>query len=120
MATISATGVIVPSAFDTWLIEAMRVRGVNSFSYSSRMIWPLLSTGATFRMAPFSAASCCQGTMLAWCSSQVMTISSPSLTLRPPHALAMRLMPSVVPRTKMMLSGDGALMNARTLERAAS
>ena len=49
MATMSATGVIVPSAFETWLIEATRVRGVNSFSYSSRMICPVLSTGATLQ-----------------------------------------------------------------------
>ena len=39
--------------------------------------WPRSSTGATRRRAPFSAHSICQGTMLAWCSSQVMTISSP-------------------------------------------
>ena len=38
--------------------------------------------------------------MLAWCSSQVMTISSSFRTLRRPQAWATRLMPSVVPRTK--------------------
>ena len=117
---ISVTGVMVPSAFETWVNETMRVLGLRSFSYSSRMIWPLSSTGATRSLAPFSAQSCCQGTMLAWCSSYVMTISSSLSTLRPPQLWAMRLMPSVVAAHEDDLSGDGALMNVRTFSRAPS
>ncbi len=42
---------------------------------------------------PSRRTACCQGTMLAWCSSQVMTISSPAPTLRRPQLWATRLMP---------------------------
>ena len=66
------------------------------------------------QLAPFSAASCCQGTMLAWCSRCVMTISSPSLTLRPPQPW--REVDALGRAAhKDDLSGDGALMKARTL-----
>ena len=81
---------------------------------------PASSTGATRSFAPFSAASCCQGTMLAWCSSQVMTISSPSPMLRRPQLCATRLMPSVAPRTKTMSLTELALRKRRTFSRAAS
>ena len=53
--------------------------------------------------ALLASHSICHGTMLAWCSRLVTTISSPSLTLRPPQALATRLIASVVPRTQTML-----------------
>ena len=58
--------------------------------------------------------------MFAWCSSQVMTISSPAWMLRRPQLWATRLMASVAPRTKMISRGDGAFTNRRTLSRAAS
>ena len=37
------------------------VFSLSSFWYSSRRIWPSSSTGMTRILAPFSAASCCQG-----------------------------------------------------------
>ena len=58
--------------------------------------------------------------MLAWCSSLVITISSPSPTLRRPQACATRLMASVVPRTKTISLAEGALRKRRTFSRAAS
>ena len=100
IAIISCAGVIVPSAFDTWENETSFVRGPSRRSYSSRSTWPGSSTGATRSFAPFSAQSICHGTMLAWCSSQVMTISSSFRMLRRPQLCAIRLIPSVVPRTK--------------------
>ncbi|MCY1307934.1 hypothetical protein D9M69_225550 [compost metagenome] len=64
-AMISATGVMVPRALETWVTDTSLVRGQSSLAYSSRMICPLSSTGITRIFAPTSAASCCQGTMLA-------------------------------------------------------
>ena len=87
ISTISRAGVMVPSAFETCVKETMRVRGLSSFSYSSRMIWPCVIDRRDAKCAPFSEASCCQGTMLAWCSSQVMTISSPAFDVAPAPAL---------------------------------
>ena len=87
ISTISRAGVTVPSAFETWVNETSCVRGPSSFSYSSRRTWPRSSTGATRSRAPFSAQSSCQGTMFAWCSSQVMTISSPFADVAPAPAL---------------------------------
>ena len=84
------------------------------------MIWPVSSTGATRNRAPVAAHSCCHGTMLAWCSSHEITISSPAPTLARPHACATRLMPSVVPRTNTISRLDGAPMNFATVSRADS
>ena len=50
--------------------------------------------------------------MLAWCSSQVMTISSPAPMYWRPQLWATRLMPSVVPRTKTISSTEPALQEA--------
>jgi hypothetical protein len=111
---------MVPSAFETCEIDTNRVRGPSSFSYASSTTRPRSSTGATRRRAPVSDASCCQGTMLAWCSSQLITISSPAATLRRPQLLATRLMASVAPRVKTMSLGEGAFKKRRTLSRAAS
>ena len=65
MAIISAAGVTVPSALETVGSATMRVRGLNSFSYSSSRMSPRSSTGATRNFAPVAAQSCCQGTILA-------------------------------------------------------
>ena len=97
-----------------------RVRGSSSFSYSSRMIWPLSSTGATRSFAPFSAASCCQGTMLAWCSRCVMTISSSLLDVASAPGLGDEVDALGRAAHEDDLSGDGALMNVRTFARAPS
>ncbi len=58
-----------------------------------------------FRIAPVFCEISCQGTILAWCSRWVMTISSPGCRCLPPHACATRLIASVVPRTNTMLFG---------------
>ena len=82
---ICRAGVTVPSAFETWESDTTLVREPSSFWYSSSSICPSLSTGATRSLAPTSLHNCCQGTILAWCSSQVITISSPSLTFCRPQ-----------------------------------
>ena len=58
--------------------------------------------------------------MFAWCSSQVMTISSSCPTLRRPQLCATRLMPSVVPRTKTISRVDGGIEEAPHLLARAS
>ena len=118
--TICCTGTTVPSALETWVTETILVRGFSSLRYSSMSTWPESSTGITRIFAPLAAASCCQGTMLAWCSRWETMISSPSPTCCQPQLLATRLMASVVPRTKMTSFTSGALMKRRTRSRAPS
>ena len=63
-AAISSTGVIVPSALDTWVTARCFVRVVSSLVYSSiRQLSRDSSTGITLSTAPVSDASICQGTM---------------------------------------------------------
>ena len=119
-ATISLTGTTVPSAFDTCVTATILVRSFRSFWYSSSSTWPESSTGITRSLAPLAAASCCQGTMLAWCSRWLTMISSPSPMCCAPQLLATRLMASVVPRTKITSFTSGALMNCFTRWRAPS
>jgi len=85
--TIWRTGVIVPKAFETCVTDTRRVLGPSSFSNSSSRICPSSSTGATRRRAPVSAANICQGTIFAWCSIQLMTISSSLPIWRRPQLL---------------------------------
>ncbi|MCY1550470.1 hypothetical protein D9M68_867270 [compost metagenome] len=110
----------MPSAFETCVTATIFVRSFSSLRYSSSSTWPESSTGITRSFAPLAAASCCHGTMLAWCSRFDTMISSPSPTCWPPQLLATRLMASVVPRTKITSSTSGALMNLRTRSRAPS
>ena len=49
-----------------------------------------------------------------------MTISSPAFTFLRPHELVTRLMPSVVPRTKMSSLVKRELTKRLTLERVSS
>ena len=58
--------------------------------------------------------------MLEWCSIAEMTISSPALTLWRPQELATRLMPSVVPRTKISSFLKRAFKKRRAFERVSS
>mmetsp|Transcript_33012 Transcript_33012/g.77443 ORF Transcript_33012/g.77443 Transcript_33012/m.77443 type:complete len:212 (-) Transcript_33012:52-687(-) len=120
MATSSCTGTTVPSALLTWVTASSLVLGPISLVASLRMICPVSSTGITRRCAPLRAASCCQGTMLAWCSRWETTISSPAPTCCSPQVLATRLIASVAPRTKMTSSAERALTNCATVLRAAS
>ena len=117
---ISAAGVTVPNALDTCVNETNLTREVSSFWYSASKICPLSSTGATLRIAPVSWQSCCQGTILAWCSRCEITISSPAPMCFLPHVLATKLIASVVPRTNTTWSTDGALIKRRTVSRAPS
>ena len=73
--------------------------------------------GMIRRRAPVSSQSICQGTMLEWCSIAEMRISSPAPTLGRAKLWATRLMPSVVPRTKMISFSSAAWMKRRTLAR---
>ena len=57
--------------------------------------------GNDAQLRAFSSQSICQGTMLEWCSMAEMMISSPAFTFWRPQELLTRLMPSVVPRTKI-------------------
>ena len=49
--------------------------------------------------------------MLEWCSMAERMISSPGLRVDRPQVAATRLMPSVVPRVKMISRASAALMN---------
>ena len=80
------TGVTVPSALETWVAATSLVRGPSRSSNSLSSRLPASSTGATFRTAPVCCESSCHGTMLAWCSRWVMTISSPGPRCLPPQA----------------------------------
>ena len=115
-----STGTTVPSALDTCVTATSLVRSLSSFWYSSRRTWPVSSTGITRSVAPFSAASICQGTMFAWCSRCDTTISSPSWMFCLPHENATRFTPSVAPRTKTISSDEPAPRNFATLLRADS
>ena len=79
-----------------------------------------MSTGIQRSSMPFSAASMCHGTMLAWCSISEMTTASPGPRLAPPHDRAMRFIASVAFFVKMTSDADGALMKRATLARAPS
>ena len=76
--------------------------------------------GQETEFAPVRSASNCHGTMLLWCSISVSRISSPALTFFVPQRCATRLMPSVVPRVKIISSALRALMNFAARVRAAS
>ncbi len=81
---------------------------------------PSSSIGTTQSLAPVASRTCCQGTMFEWCSSSVITISSPGPSSLRAQAWATRLMASVVPRVQMISSLWRAARNARTRSRAVS
>ncbi|SKV28044.1 Uncharacterised protein [Mycobacteroides abscessus subsp. abscessus] len=62
------------------------VRGPTRSSSSASSRLPASSTGATLITAPVFCAISCHGTILAWCSRWVMTISSPCPRFLPPQA----------------------------------
>ncbi len=76
----------MPSALETWLAATSLVRGPSSSSNSDSSRLPASSIGAHFRTAPVFCEISCQGTILAWCSRCVMTISSPGCRCLPPQA----------------------------------
>ena len=117
----SATGLIVPSELEMWVIASNFTWGVRNWSRreaSSRPMSPV--TGRQTSRAPVCSVSSCQGTILLWCSISVSRMMSPARTCLAPQACATRLMPSVVPRVKMISSGVRALTNWAARARAAS
>ena len=113
------TGVMVPSTLDT-------ADTPTSFTPSSRRSRPVRSSrpslvrGIQRSSMPRSAASWCQGTMLAWCSSSVISTTSPSARLFRPHEWATRLMDSVAFLVNSTSRSDGAPMKRWTARRASS
>ena len=81
---------------------------------------PSSSIGAQSISAPTRSASCCQGTMLEWCSISVRTMRSPAPTLASPQARATRLIASVALRTKSTSRRSPAPMWSATVARAPS
>src|SRR4051794_6687520 len=121
---ICATGLIVPSMFETQVSETTLVRSLISssmFEVSSRpsSVRPNHRNPARLR-----SVSSCQGTMLEWCSISVISTSSPGPIASGPvaHAsvFATRLRASDAFLVKMTSSRDGALRNAATLSRPPS
>ncbi len=118
--TMVFTGLIVPRLFDTSEIDTILVRSVMSDSRPSRTRRPSSSISMYFNVAPVLAASSCHGTMFEWCSMTEIRISSPSPTWSRPHAVATRLIASVVPRVQIHSAALGALIQLATFSRAAS
>ena len=72
-ATISVTGLMVPSALLTWAMASSFGPWASLSRRSSRSRRPSSVMATYSRRAPTSRVSCCQGTMLAWCSSWVVS-----------------------------------------------
>ena len=96
------------------------VFGVIALMTSSAVMTPSSSQSTHLMTAPFCSRRKCQGTMLAWCSRIVSTISSPAWMCSRPKLDATRLIASVADLVKTISSVVSALRNARTLSRAAS
>ncbi len=79
-AATAATGLSVPSVFDTCTSDTTLVRCVIRSSTVDRSSRPSSVMPNQRRVAPVRSASSCHGTMLEWCSISVMTISSPGPT----------------------------------------
>ena len=85
------TGLMVPRTFDIAVKQNALVPSSNR-SRSVRSSRPSGVSGSQRISKPFSAASICQGTMLAWCSIWVSSTASPSPRFAPPHDRATRFM----------------------------
>ncbi len=130
-ATTGSTGVIAPVTFDTCVNATTRVRSVMTLAASSTRTRPSSSTSNQRRTAPVRAASSCHGTMFAWCSASVTTISSPGASAKrraasPPRPsvafeipYATRLIAAVAPDVHTISPGR-APTNAATSARASS
>ena len=116
---ISATGLIVPSMFDTQVSETTLVRSVIRSSMFDRSSRPSSVSPNQRSRAPLRSVRSCHGTMLEWCSISVMTTSSPAPMARSPvaHAsvFATRLSASEAFFVKITSSRLGALMKRRHL-----
>jgi len=114
-------GVMHPITFDTCWMDTILVRLVTrvAIAWMSRHPFSTLS-GMNLRTAPFSSASNCHGTILLWCSSSVIRISSPFSTFALPYVDASRFRLSVAPEVKIISSREGALRKDLSLSRDAS
>mmetsp|Transcript_975 Transcript_975/g.2694 ORF Transcript_975/g.2694 Transcript_975/m.2694 type:complete len:201 (+) Transcript_975:571-1173(+) len=120
-ATTAGTGSSQPSTLDTCGRATSLVLSPRRERRCARSMHPAsVSIRAYLTTAPVRCARSCQGTMLAWCSTSLTTISSPGPTLSRPHECATRLMASVAPRVKTISRRDAALTNCATLSRAPS
>ena len=117
--TRRSTGLSVPSTLDMAANDTTLAPST-SRSRSVRSRWPSGPTGIQRSSMPSSATSWCQGTMLAWCSSSVMTTGSPARRLAGPQALATRLSASVAFLVNTTSRSLAAPMNRATLARAPS
>ncbi len=84
---ISATGLIVPSTFDTCATPTTFTRpSASTESSSSSDSSPPSDTDRYRSRAPVSSHRSCHGTMFEWCSISVMSTSSPAPTFSRPQA----------------------------------
>ena len=116
-----STGLIVPSELETRLFATTFTFPDAAIS-SSASSWssPWSSIGMCLKLAPVRLAMNCHGTKFEWCSSSVITTTSPGPRLSCPQAYATRLIASVALRVKTISRAAGALRNARTFSRAPS
>ena len=85
ISTISRTGLIVPSVFETWVKATSFGLSRRRTSKTSRRRSPSSVIGMNSRSPSFSWTRSCHGTRLAWCSISVRTIASPRSMFRRPH-----------------------------------
>ncbi len=111
---------MVPRTFETWVSAMSLVFLVIMVGSWSVLRVPLSLIGSILREAFLRVQSCCQGTMLEWCSISVMMMLSPGLRLVSAYECAIRLIDAVVPGVKMISSGCDALMNCWTFVRTDS
>ncbi len=114
-------GLMVPSAFEMWLMATIFVSLLSRESILVRSHSPESVTGMTSSFAPVLWQSICHGTMFEWCSSADMRIRSPALIF-PENVReeAIRLMLSVVPDVNMISWLDVAFRFLAMFSRAAS
>ena len=117
---ICSTGTTVPRLLDKCVTATILVRLVTWATHSSSKSSPRSFIGMTLSTAPVCWQIICQGTMLLWCSRAETCTSSPGRRNARPKLAATRLMPSVVPRVKMISAGSAALMKRATVRRAFS
>ena len=95
---IAAISFTVPSTFEAWATDTIFVLGLSLFWKSRISSEPSSRMSAATSFAPVISAVICHGTILAWCSIFVTSISSPLLRFARPHELATRFRDSVAPR----------------------
>ena len=116
-----STGLIVPSALETRLLATTFTFPEAAIpSSASSCSSPVSSIGMCLKLAPVRLATNCHGTKFEWCSSSVITTTSPGPRLSIPQAYATRLIASVALRVKTTSRAAGAFRRPRTFSRAPS